>query len=102
MHGSDSSAWWSRGAAEVCIYGDVPRIKQPFWDIGPVPVSLAPGSQLTGVDIGFWRQSQVPRLHFELGRESWSEPERASATPVRVSASTSHDWAKRLSRRGSR
>ena len=26
------------GAAEVCVYGEVPGIKQPFWNVEPVPV----------------------------------------------------------------
>jgi len=34
-----------RGAAEVWINGDVPHIKQPFWDVEPVPVPLAPTAQ---------------------------------------------------------
>jgi len=35
-----------RGAAEVWINGDVPHIKQPFWVVEPVPVSLAPVAEL--------------------------------------------------------
>jgi hypothetical protein len=35
-----------RGAAEVWINGDVPHIKQPFWNVKPVPVSLAPVAEL--------------------------------------------------------
>jgi hypothetical protein len=44
------------GAAEVGIYGDIPRIKQPFRDVAPVPVSLAPDAEPIREDIGLWRQ----------------------------------------------
>ena len=43
-------------AAEVWIYGDVPRIQQPFWDVESVPVSLAPDAEPIREDIGLWRQ----------------------------------------------
>ena len=36
----------SGGVAESWIYGDVPLLEQPFWDIAPIPVLLAPGTQL--------------------------------------------------------
>ena len=45
-----------RGAAEVRIYGHVPRIQQPFWNVKSVPVSLAPDAEPIGEDIGLWRQ----------------------------------------------
>ena len=32
----------SRGVAEVCIYGDAPLRQEPFWDIAPIPIFLAP------------------------------------------------------------
>src|SRR5437667_3647266 len=40
-----STAGNLRGAAEVWINEDVPHIKQPFWDVEPVPVPLAPTAQ---------------------------------------------------------
>jgi hypothetical protein len=45
-----------RGAAEVCIYGDFPGIKQPFWDVASVSVLLTPVVELRREDIGIWRQ----------------------------------------------
>ena len=45
-----------RGAAEIWVDADVPRIKQPFWYVEPVPVSLAPAAELLREDIGLWRQ----------------------------------------------
>jgi hypothetical protein len=45
-----------RGAGEVCVYADLPRIKQPFWDVESVPVSLAPVAEPIREDIGLWRQ----------------------------------------------
>jgi hypothetical protein len=40
-----------RGAAEVCVNAELPLIKQPFWDVESVPVSLAPAAQLSRDDI---------------------------------------------------
>jgi catechol 2,3-dioxygenase-like lactoylglutathione lyase family enzyme len=45
-----------RGAAEIWVDADVPRIKQPFWDVESVPVSLAPVAEPIREDIGLWRQ----------------------------------------------
>ena len=36
----------SSGAADVCIHGDAPLGQEPFWDIAPIPVLLAPGAKL--------------------------------------------------------
>ena len=36
----------SSDAADVCIHGDAPLGQDPFWDIAPIPVLLAPGAKL--------------------------------------------------------
>jgi len=43
-------------AVEVCVYEDPPLIKQPFWDVEAVPVSLAPVAELSRGGIGLWHQ----------------------------------------------
>jgi len=48
--------------AEVWIDGDVPGIKEPFWDVASVPVPPAPGAELIREYIIFWGQSQLPDL----------------------------------------
>ena len=30
------------GVTEVWIYGDVPGLEQPFWDVNPIPIAVAP------------------------------------------------------------
>src|SRR6202022_3218833 len=77
------------GAAEVWIHGDVPRVKQPFWDVESVSVSLAPVAERLREDIGLWRQLQLPDLHFEFGRKIWSGLHETA--PVRIAAHTSHN-----------
>src|SRR5882724_1976431 len=54
--GEELRVWLERrlcGAAEVCVYADLPLIKQPFWDVAPVPVLFAPFAQLGRDDILF-------------------------------------------------
>jgi hypothetical protein len=41
-----ASKWELYVAAEVGIYGDVPRFQQPFRDVAPISVSLAPTPKL--------------------------------------------------------
>jgi len=60
----------SRCIGEVWIYGYVPRVKQPFWNVEPVSVSLAPVAELSREDIRLDRESQLPDLQFELGRNT--------------------------------
>ena len=45
------------GAVEVWIYGNVPRIKQPFRDVAPVFIPLTPAAELIRQNIGFGRKS---------------------------------------------
>jgi hypothetical protein len=47
---------WLCVAAEVGIHGDIPRIQQPFWDVEPISIALAPDAELIREDIGLWRQ----------------------------------------------
>ena len=58
-----------RGAAEVCIYRNIPGFEQPFWDVTSVLVLFAPFAQLGRDDVVFWRESQLPNLHFEFRTE---------------------------------
>ena len=55
-----------RGAAEVILYTEFPLIQQPFWNVEPISISLAPGPKLRREGIGLYRESQLPDLHFEF------------------------------------
>jgi hypothetical protein len=79
-----SAAVGSRDGAEVEIYGDAPLFKQPFWDIAPIPVLLAPGAERTRRGIRPCRKLQLPDPQFEFSRESGSE--RNGMPPIGVSA----------------
>ena len=46
-----------RGAADVRINGNVPGMKQSFWNVESVPIPVAPCAELTREDIGVWSQS---------------------------------------------
>jgi len=61
---------WRRSGSivEAQVYGDAPLLKQPFWDIAPIPVLLAPGAELTRRGIHLYRELQLPRPHFEFSR----------------------------------
>ncbi len=76
--------WVTRDGAEEEIYGDAPLLKQPFWDIEPVPVLLTPGVELTRRGIRPWRKVQLPDPQLEFSRES--ESKRNGTPPVGVSA----------------
>ena len=45
------------GAVEVWIYGNVPRIKQPFRDVAAVFIPFTPAAELMRQSIGFGRES---------------------------------------------
>jgi hypothetical protein len=60
---------WSRGVAEGWIYGEAPRLKQPFWDVDTVPVLPAPGTQFRRRGIHLCRKLQLPDPQFELSSE---------------------------------
>jgi hypothetical protein len=86
-----SRAFWcgrarvgSRDGAESDIYGDAPLLKQPFWDVAPILVSLAPGAELTRRRIRPCRKLQLPDPQFEFSSESGSE--RNGTPPIGVSA----------------
>jgi hypothetical protein len=79
-----SAAVGSRDGAEVEIYSDAPLFKQPFWDIAPIPVLLAPGAERTRRGIRPCRKLQLPDPQFEFSRESGSE--RNGMPPIGVSA----------------
>jgi hypothetical protein len=78
------------GVGEVWIHGNVPRFQQPFWDVAPISVSLAPAPKLGREDIRLCGESQLPDLHFELGRKHRTGPKGFS--PVGIAAFTRHDW----------
>ena len=79
----------SGGVAEAWIYGDAPFLKQPFGDVAPVSVSLAPSTQLNRAGVCVLRESQVPHLHFELGRERRAGPK--GLPPIGIAATARHD-----------
>src|SRR5712692_2903250 len=78
------------GAAEVCVYAESPLIQQPFWDVEPISISLAPGPKLRREGIGLYRESQLPDLHFEFRTENRSRQHRPP--PVRIAALTRRVW----------
>ena len=45
-----------RDVTEGWIYGDAPGFQQPFGDVAPVAVALAPGAQLGRIEIRLWRE----------------------------------------------
>jgi hypothetical protein len=76
--------WLTWLPAVLGFYGDAPFPQQPFRDVGPIPVSLAPDEQLTRGGVDLLRESQFPDLHFKLGDKngSWRE----GTAPVWISA----------------
>src|SRR5450759_5060098 len=74
----------SRYAAQGCVYGDAPFLKQPFWDIEPIPVLLAPGAELTRGGIRPCRELQMSRPHFKFSRQG--EQRRNGTPPIGVFA----------------
>jgi hypothetical protein len=80
-----------RGAAEGWIYGDTPLPEEPFRDIAPIPVLLAPRAELTRGGIHRWSELQLPDPQFELGGENGSGLNGTPPVGVAAFASRS-DW----------
>ncbi len=88
--GNRATADYSSGGylsyeAERWLHSHAPLLKEPFWDVEPIPILLAPDPQLSRRRIRFRRESQRPDPHFELSRESGSRWNGTS--PIGVSAS---------------
>jgi len=82
---SDSAyAKWSRNVAEGWIYGEAPRLKQPFWDVYTIPVLPAPVPQFRRRGIHLWRELQLPDPQFKFGGERGSG--RNGTPPIGVAA----------------
>ena len=75
-----------RGAANIWINRDIPRVKQPFWDVASVPVLQAPAAEFVRTDIILWRQSQLPDLQFKRGREGGTERNGLALAPIRIAS----------------
>jgi hypothetical protein len=76
------------GAGEVRIYGDAPLIKQPFGDVAPISVLVAPVAEFIRADVVLRHQVQVPDLYFKRGSEGWSG--RHGTAPGGIAARASH------------
>jgi hypothetical protein len=69
--GQDTTALaWLGGAAEGCIYVEVPFLEEPFGDVDSILIVLAPGVQLTRGGIHLRRELQVSHLEFKFSGES--------------------------------
>jgi len=80
----------SCGVAEGWIYGDAPLRKEPFWDVDPVFVLLAPSPQFCRRGIHLGRELQLLNPQLEFGGERRAGRSRTS--PIGVSAVASHSW----------
>jgi len=75
---------WSGHTTEGCVYGDAPFLKEPFWDIALIPVSLAPDAEFRRRGIHPCRKPQLPGPHFKPSRQS--EQRRNGTPPIGVAA----------------
>ena len=71
-----------RDAAQGCVYGDAPLLKEPFGDVDTITVLLALGPELTRGRIHLCHEVQLPDPHFKFGRQS--EHRRNGTRPIRV------------------
>jgi hypothetical protein len=78
-----------RGGAEVSVYAESPLIPQPFRNVEPISISLAPSPKLRREDTGLYRESQLPDLQFELRTEDRSG--RHETSPVGIAAFVRHE-----------
>jgi hypothetical protein len=72
------------------LYTEFPLIQQPFWNVEPISISLAPGPKLRREGMGLYRESQLPDLHFEFGSEDrggWH-----GTAPAGIAALTRRIW----------
>src|SRR6266704_2749054 len=78
------------GAAEDCVYGDVPLLKEPFGDVDTIPVSVAPDAELTRGGIHLCCELQLRDLQFEFSGECGST--RNGTPPIGIAAFAIENW----------
>src|SRR5216683_2240159 len=83
----------SGGVVEAQVHGDAPLLEQPFGDVDPIPVLLAPGAELDRGRIRLWRELQASHPQLELGGER--RDGRHGTPPIWVAALANSNWESR-------